>query len=345
MLQSFYIMKRFLLLTLIFLSFFCTHAQVFWAKEFDLSLEPFFLKSHGTLNEIFYQSKAPSKKRSLLEWQKDLFFYGLSIETKYKNFSLSTSFSSSFHEKSGKMYDSDWLNENDFSMKTTYSWGVNNAKENYNALLKINYDIPLHKNFTIEPTAQFQYKYDSFYRKRGAQGRYAQAEYSSDGKDHWWYEDEAKVFPTERYWSEEKQAFVRQGLAQIDYKSHSVFVWTGLNLNFYKDYFLLSLQGAVSPYMYLSSKDKHYNASDGTIYHLIQDDFFSAFKIALKNNIKLTKTFELTFLIEYISSLTIRGDLYYGWAKNHFQSSGASIEEKNASIGLKINGISKSAKF
>jgi len=304
-------------------------------KKISFSVEPTFAYSKSMLNEIFYQSTDKSKKRSLLEWERNIFLYGINTHLKYKKFSTSLSLESSVRGECGSMYDSDWLNLNDYNMKTTYSWGANNAEENYNTNLIFKYKMYEYKNFFFSPSIAFQYQYDSFSRKLGAQGGYGQSEYSSDHQDHWWYEEEAKKYPTERYWSEEKQAYVREGIGQIDYSRHSVFLWTGIDIGYSNKYLNFLFNTSVSPFIYFSAADTHHGKTGNETYHQIQDSNFTAVKFTFLASVFLSKNLEFNTKLLYISTKTLRGDLYYGWAKNRLQDSGASYNEKKIQVGLK----------
>ena len=110
--------------TLILLSFFATaaSAQIFPDKKLHVSVVPIFSYSVGQLGEEIYYSVNSSKRISELEWERNIFLFGANADIKYRQFKWSIGAASSlFEQKSGDMRDSDWLNESDYSMKTTYS--------------------------------------------------------------------------------------------------------------------------------------------------------------------------------------------------------------------------------
>ena len=152
---------------LLYITFFLTPicAQ---KKESFIKIEPYAGFTNGTLEEILYYSFPSDKKISLLEWERKLFIYGAELKTAFKNFNLNADFETApQNAKSGQMRDSDWLNTNDYSMKTTYSQGTNFSKEYYSTEVSFFYDIKAAKDFTVSPVLSAEYSYDSFYRKKG----------------------------------------------------------------------------------------------------------------------------------------------------------------------------------
>lgn len=146
------------------------HAQILGLKSknsFQLSIEPTFSYTNGTLYESIYRSADKSKKISLLEWERKIFMCGTNINAEYRNFFIDFGFSTSFPDiTSGEMRDSDWQNPYDYNMKTTYSEGINYAEKNYDAAASIGYKFRLAEKFFLAPKIQCQYLYDSFYRKK-----------------------------------------------------------------------------------------------------------------------------------------------------------------------------------
>lgn len=315
------------------------HSQIFSAKDkksFHMNIEPIFSYSNGTLNETIYRSADKAKKISLLEWERKFFMYGVNINAEYKNFFIDFGLLTSFRNvKSGEMRDSDWQNPSDYNMKTTYSVGANYAEENYDASISMGYKIKPVKNFFIAPKIQFQYMYDSFYRKKGAEGWYGQAESkfgSLDGKYHWWYEKEARKYPymdpeTGKTWT----------LAGIDYERQSLFAWAGFSTSAKIYNFSASVDLLCSPFTYFYAEDRHHTGtSENNVYHEIQYDFFSSYKISLGLNYEISRFFTINFGTDFLISKNIKGDLYIDWAKLENQSSGASFKTENIKLGCKI---------
>lgn len=315
------------------------HAQILGLKSknsFQLSIEPTFSYTNGTLYESIYRSADKSKKISLLEWERKIFMCGTNINAEYRNFFIDFGFSTSFPDiTSGEMRDSDWQNPYDYNMKTTYSEGINYAEKNYDAEASIGYKFRLAEKFFLAPKIQCQYLYDSFYRKKGAKGWYSQAESktgSLDGNYHWWYENEARKYPytdpeTGKTWT----------LAGIDYERQSFFIWTGLSVSTQICKMSGSVDFLISPFTYFYAEDRHHTGSgEDNVYHEIQYDFFSSYKFCLNLDYEISRFFIISFKTEFFIANNIKGDLYIDWAKLNSQPSGASFKTENIKIGCKV---------
>ncbi|MBQ0052178.1 MAG: omptin family outer membrane protease [Treponema sp.] len=313
---------------------FCS-AQIFDGDgDFHLAVEPIFGWTSGQLNEEIYHSTNKNKKISLLEWERNLWLYGVKVETQYKNFHLDLGFDTSIRKKCGEMRDSDWLNTANYDMKTTYSVGDVEAVENYDCKASFSFDAVKTKDFYISPEVSVQYQYDSFSRGRDAEGWYGQSDTSSDKKDHWWYEEEAKHYPSAYYWSEEKQKYVHQVLGGVDYFRHSVFTWAGLKAGFFIEKLQIDLEMMVSPFCYLSSKDTH---EQGNIFRFIQQDYFSAGKLALGLSYPLNKFLELNLNSEALATKNLKSNLYdEGWHLNKTQPGGSTTFAITTRLGCRV---------
>lgn len=329
-------MKRNLAFILTFFSISFLHAQIFGNREniFRLTVEPVVSYTNGVLKESIYRSADKSKKISLLEWERNFFECGANVSTQYKKIHLDFEFLSSFpKQESGEMKDSDWQNPDDYSMKTTYSVGTNNADGNYDLNLSIFYEFEPAENFFISPKIQCQYMYDSFYRKKGSKGWYGQADShygSTDGKNHWWYDDEARQYP---YTDSNGKTWI---LAGIDYFRHSFFCWAGFSIGFRVKKFRTDFDFLISPYTYFSTEDRHHTAGEDNVYHEIQDGFFTSFKFDLNFSYAISRFFDLTFSTKLLVTENIKGDLYIGWSKKEDQPTGASVNAASARLGCKI---------
>ncbi len=330
------------LFTLIFLSLSAAQGFTqFFASEtsphdFSISIAPTIGYSQGVLNEILYHSRDTSKKISLLEWERNVWLYGLDISTSYKRFHADLSASSALPLCTGQMGDSDWLNTNDYTMKTTYSVGEIESEGNYDFSVSLSFDVLKIRDFYLSPVISAQYDFDSFSREKNVEGWYGQSEYSSDGKNHNWYDDEAKHFPTEYYWSEEKQKYVRRVLGGIDYYRHSFFSWIGLKSGFTVKKFNMDFQALIAPFIYFSAEDTHHGASSDSVYHLIQYGYFSYFKFSSSLFYSLNTNVSLGITCQLLSGKTIKGDLYSDWYLIESQPSGANTFEVTTQLSCKI---------
>jgi len=298
-------------------------------KESFIKIEPYAGFTNGTLEEILYYSFPSDKKIILLEWERKLFIYGAELKTAFKNFNLNADFETApQNAKSGQMRDSDWLNTNDYSMKTTYSQGTNFSKEYYSAEVSFFYDIKAANNFTVSPVLSAEYNYDSFYRKKGAEGWY------SEDCRHWWHDSSSKHYP---YYNPETGKTLK--LAQIDYLRHTFFSWAGIKFRLkpgQKIEFALSL--FASPVSYFYSIDTHYAQDKSTKlmykkhYRQRQISYFNSIKINLDTALSLSKRFDLNLGLETLFNIKNgRGDLYSDYHSDEYQGEYVNSGQKTSS--------------
>ena len=87
----------------------------------------FLKKAKITLTVV----KDCSKKISLLEWDRNIFFIGAGAHIDFGKLVIQVGFDYGLSDSCGKMADSDWLNISNYEMKTTYSIGDSEALKNY----------------------------------------------------------------------------------------------------------------------------------------------------------------------------------------------------------------------
>ena len=263
-------MKKFFCFILQF-CFFSTF--IFASEKIIFSITPVAGYTYGTIKEQWY-ADSKGNYSSLLEWDKHLWLCGFNSELFYKTLKIKTGGTFFIPGACGYMQDSDWMNENNLSMKTTYSTGVNYAIKNYDAFFSCAKSFSF-LNFSkcfLLPEIAFNFKYDSFERLE-AKGWYGQSTYSSDGLDHWWYDDEAKEFPY-TYWSEEKNKYVTQKLSGISYTRKAYFLWLGINFDVEPTtFFRLNFCALVSPYSFMQVIDTHHGRE--TSYKMNLNGFFT----------------------------------------------------------------------
>jgi len=350
--------KIFFSSVIFFFSIFSANAQLFdfsgkeIAKNFHLSVEPTFSYTAGHLGEILYYSAPSDKKISYLEWDRNVFLFGTRLLTSYKNLHLDFSFSSSlFEQTAGTMEDSDWLNTNDYSMKTTFSVGDNEAVENYEADFKIYYDFKTSDWLTFSPIVSVRYNYDSFERRR-AEGWYGDYKHSADGKNHWWYDDEYATHFPYTYYSDEKGRYVTRKLAGIDFFRHSLFTFFGFNTKISPSSRLIfDFCFLISPFSYFYAIDSHHAQDSSTKemykkhYRMIQFSYFNLLSIGTGAFFSVTKIFEISLRANYLFTFEIeRGTLFsdtFDGAKqdnyyNTGQDSGVEFENFTVTLGLKV---------
>ncbi len=332
--------------TLILLSFFATaaSAQIFPDKKLHVSVVPIFSYSVGQLGEEIYYSANPSKRISELEWERNIFLFGANADIKYRQFKWSIGAASSlFEQKSGDMRDSDWLNESDYSMKTTYSVGTNNAVANYELTTSFSYDFDATSFVSFSPIIAVMYDYDSFER------RDAEGWYSSDRK-HWWYDDSSTHYPY-TYWNDEKGRYVTRRLAGIDIFRHSLFTWLGFSTKikpFSKVNFDFEI--LLSPFSYFYAIDTHHAKNTNgewweKHYKMKQLSYFNFLSLSPRVNFIINSIFELSLETSYTFNFeSARGSLFLDFWENDpqdefyksGQDSGMSLENFTVTLGIKI---------
>ncbi len=272
---------------------------------------------------------------------------GARINLGLKNLNISfTGFEGLTQENSGVMKDSDWLNNNMPSVKTTYSIGNCYGDKNFLTSLLCSWDISLCSGLKLIPVTEAEYKYDSFHRNRGAKGWYGDYKgiYDDNGRlikvikrdpPVSWNDADALEFPYRR-WDESKGRYLNGTIDRIDYKKHTIQMWTGLNVMFYKDSFTMVTGFSVLPFAYYSAEDSHYVYTDKNILHMIQTDYFNGFKFSLKLQYTLFDFTRLYFEAESLNAGISSGDLYSGWSKSREQKSGSSEQILSVKAGVKI---------
>ena len=337
-------MKRIVFSLLFFLSLFHTSAQIFREKELHVSVEPFVAVSRGTLGEMMYYDSFydSSRKISYLEWEKNLFLFGMSTELEYKKIHFEAGAASSFFEQnSGEMRDSDYLNPEDYSMKTTYSIGDNSAVENYEFHASLYYDFETLSWLTLSPLVGFSYSYDSFER-REAEGWY------SDGK-HWWY-DETSIHYPQNYWNGSRNVTLK--LAQIDFYRKTFTTWAGFKAKitpYRRLHFIFDL--LISPYSYFYAVDSHHAQESVTKkmykrhYKMIQTSYMNMLLLSAGAVFSVNEIFDITIGCFYSFTFEAeRGTLYTDYVAGDRQDkyyksgqdSGTSTENFTAKLGCKI---------
>lgn len=296
-------------------------------NNFNISIIPQISYTNGTLQEILYHYKPSDKKISVLEWERKLFTFGAQVNSNYKNFHIDFSFDTALKNSlSGQMRDSDFLNEKDYSMKTTYSVGSNYSRDFYNANCSIYYDFNIAGFITLSPVAGIQYDYDSFYRPE-AQGWY------SDGSHHW-NDPSSTKYP---YHNESTGKTYR--LAQIDYFRHSLFTWSGLAFSVKAGSRIgFNICALASPFAYFYSIDTHF-AQDRATKKLFgkhtkmeQNSVFSFLKMNLEMVVQLTDKIELNLGFETLFNIkTDRGTLYTDYYLDTKQDGYIKLDQKTNS--------------
>ena len=243
-------MRRFRIPFLLMLTFLSMplSAQIFSTKSADwsLSVEPRIGMTYGALGEFLYMklSDGTWKKNSYLEWEeKPLWTGGIQISGRYKNLRLQTTADAAIPLRSGSMMDSDWKLQAQPDVKTNYSIHENTTSAYIQALLSLAYDFSPLEWLVISPIAEGAYAYRCFEARNG-EGWY--------GDTVPWDDPSARHYPG----TYDGKRYI---LGAIDYRIHTVQIFTGLEFTFIVTPKLqTSFAISVSPYSYVFTEDRHY---------------------------------------------------------------------------------------
>ena len=254
-------MKR--LFTFVFIACFLTlslFANSFTDAGFHFSIKPLYSYEFGVLDEFVFakEDSANEYKLSELNWTVKNHSMGLSADFGWKWISIDTAFSFGFSGKSGNMYDSDWQDPFNHSIKTNYSINENKLNKSCSFEIGISGDIP----FTPESISnifsasfiqsiKYAYKYYDFSGSNG-EGWYGTKEHTYLSYD----------VPFD---SEEAMHYTKGQLFSIDYKREhqNCFIGEGINLRFLNRVELL-LNYDICIYSSIVSIDTHYNNKENT---------------------------------------------------------------------------------
>lgn len=213
----------------------------------------------GVINEYVFEknSSGDLKKLSQLEWELNPAFYmGLATDFlinfgKNNNHQIGIEpfFAWFRSSQSGKMYDSDWLELDD--VKNIYSISENSIDTGLFTGINLFWKHSPFKLFSFLLEASFQYDYIHFEAKNGY-GWYGNM--SSTGTNVSYDSPYAKFLPVGQLYG-------------IAYKKKLTSTWFSAQVFFLPTkYTTFSLGAGITPFVYFSSIDKHYNSGGGKFY-------------------------------------------------------------------------------
>ena len=305
--------------------------------EFHLFLEPEFSYLHGELGEyVFLDSSNNSEDLlSMLEWQeRDVKLYGGRVGASFDRLGAEFQILSAIRGESGEMYDSDWVNMD--NMKTHYSVNNNELDSCFRLSFMSYFDFHPIRSFeglSLAPTAEFAYQ-NILFSSTNIEGWYGEPDES--GRYSAWDSPTATHYPN-------KKAY----LLGIDYKKVVFYTFIGgqAKLDLVNDRLHLAVGGAVSPYSYAKTEDKHFTNLTRTNYEYYKDFISMVFK-TFKGN--FSTFFDINDIISLglngagQMSLTTKGTIIKlnpekGWQS--FEGSWGGISEYGFQIGagLRIN--------
>ena len=292
-------------------------ANGFTENGFHFSITPLYSYEFGTLDEFVFKKEDDSKefKLSELNWTVKNHSIGLSADFGWKWISIDTAFSFGLSGKSGNMFDSDWQDPLDHSIKTNYSISDNQLNKTCTFEIGLSGDIPftpqsISSVFSASFIQSIRYAYKYYY-------------YSGENGEGWYGTTKdtglSYVVP---YDSKEVMYYKKGKLFGIDYKREhqDCFIGEGIKFRFI-DRFDLLLKYDFSIYTIVKSLDTHYNNNEKTsgIDYLDQmyDDFCSG-KFYTELDFNFWKNMYIGAGYLYINQSLIQGTTH---SKNHQLSS------------------------
>ena len=247
-------MKRFacILIAICFITL-SISASTFTDAGFHFTITPLYSYEFGTLNEfVFSYDDDQEYKLSELNWSVDNHSLGLSANLGWKWISIDTAFSFSFPGKSDYMYDSDWQDPSDRSIKTNYSINENLLNKSCTFEIGLSGDIPFTPKkilpvFSASFVQSIKYAYKYYYFS-GKNGRGWYGTKRDTGLSY--------VVP----YDSDKAAYYKPGqLFGIDYKReyNEVILGEGLKFHFINRFNVL-LNCDFSLYSFIQSLDTHF---------------------------------------------------------------------------------------
>lgn len=258
-------MKKFFILSLIFLTGICVYSA---EKEnpqktlgWNFGIEGIFGARFGKEGEIVWGRNSQTSEKyklSELEWEYTPALYaGTKIAGGYKRFEISFSSIFFFPTTFGTMKDSDWqqdsyYNTGNTSIKTNYSESDNKIKNGFELELSLAFKFYPTNFLTLRPKISVSYQQMKFDAMGGT----------------WWYgHDENGVeFGKENYKGayysyDEKGKFSSDTFKYepvVKYSIQNIYFWTGIQADFLPTKkIVLSLATEAAPIVYMDSYDQH----------------------------------------------------------------------------------------
>lgn len=260
--------------------------------EFHLFIEPEAYYLYGEEDEYVFLDDTKNSEGTLskLEWQeRDVKLYGGKIGGSFDSFGLEFQIHSAIRGDSGEMYDSDWVNLDD--VKTHYSVNNNELDSFFRLGVMAYFDFhpfSSFRGFSLAPTAEFAYK-NILFSSTNIEGWYGVQ--GKDGIYSSWDSPSAIHYPNKK-----------SILLGVDYEKIVFYTFIGgqAKLDLVNGRMHLTVGGAVSPYSYAKTEDKHFANNDRTNYEYYRDFINIVFK-TFKGN------FSTFFDINDIISLGLNG--------------------------------------
>lgn len=297
--------KKYAVAVTVFLAFFGASAENSDKRNWRFELEPFLGMKYGQIDEYVFLEKSNFSDDLLseLNWQiQPELHCGIRAHGGWKNGFALIGFGAGIPMRTGKMFDSDWLNNDPASVsamsaaghdyKTHYSKSDNFLDYDFDFSVKGGYIFSPLRFFRIRPAVEFSFQGIKFTAKNGT------ALYGAKN-DGGYYE----------YYKNAKNEISFDGQKVISYQRESYILWLGADFSF-----LLPRNWSidcglfVSPYMYAASRDSHFLTE--TDYLDITYDFFAAFKGSVGVSYEISPEYAISLSGEYFFLSVLRGNDY-----------------------------------
>lgn len=314
-------------------------------KFFSFSIEPLFGVKIGQVDEYVFWNNCDyaDDKLSELNWEiKPEYYVGAKLSGEIYNIFVESSFFAGIPSKTGKMFDSDWLNiqyqnQEDKLYKTNYSESDNYLLHDFSFDLKLGYNFQFAKDkpvqFSVKPFASIQVKNIKFDGKGGTAWYGKGMNFNSTTKAYEYYA---------AYNDEENQSITQFSGKVISYERWTYITWLGFNANVdFGKHFSASAGFKVSPYLYAESLDNHH--LKGVDYLDKTPGFFKAFGWNLGFAFRINENHAVLLNGEYFLMSMIRGDDYSKMAyinvfvKDSSADGGAAERYFNISISYRLS--------
>lgn len=290
-------------------SFFCFAD----GKNFSFSIEPCFGIRNGVLDEFVYENAVNDNREyhlSILNWElRNSLYYGVDVDAGFSNFHIVASWKSLIPCASGRMYDSDFLQDyyygtNQTDVKTNWSVHDNYLISGLNLALALKYEFNVNKNFSISPVIEVSYE-NYFFKAKDGTAFYGE---SLVGYDEWYH-----YYP---YDDVENITVSKLPGDNVDLRRNDFFTWIGFETLFFTNdrRFIFSLSLACSPYTYIYAHDSHLLRD---IYFIdISQGVFSVFKGKTFVQFNITETVGVKLSVSGLFSAELKGEEYLSYSYN-----------------------------
>lgn len=205
-----------------------------------------------------------------------MFNVGLEADCSYKDFTLSAGFDYAFPVGTSYMSDYDYFEDGDVESFTEHPI---EKSVNIDTDLTLAYQIKVFEKLFVSPELQLNYIYSDFNAGQGS------------------------GYKEENYGRRSKKVY------GIDYKRHSIFVFSGIALKAeITPKFILNTALSIAPWGYQYNFDHHHGVKNPFSSEMIQYSFFTKYKAEISTDFVVNKTITLQIFTKALFGFADRGD-------------------------------------